>query len=91
MWQNILKHDAREINKKNVLEYIKKDTKEAKVVEMLYNKKQVYLNLLLDNLPNLMPCRFSFNINTGLKETRHKYVSTPFQVILLKRKIYTSR
>tara|TARA_A100000172_G_scaffold64744_1_gene44231 strand:- start:228 stop:434 length:207 start_codon:yes stop_codon:yes gene_type:complete len=38
MWQNILKHDAREINKKNVLEYIKKDTKEAKVVEMLYNK-----------------------------------------------------
>lgn len=38
MWQNILKHDAREINKKNILEYIKKDTKNAKVVEMLYNK-----------------------------------------------------
>tara|TARA_R110002012_G_scaffold272618_1_gene458222 strand:- start:17 stop:223 length:207 start_codon:yes stop_codon:yes gene_type:complete len=38
MWQNILKHDAREINKKNILEYIKKDTKKAKVVEMLYNK-----------------------------------------------------
>ena len=38
MWQNILKHDAREINKKNILEYIKKDTKEAKVVKMLYNK-----------------------------------------------------
>lgn len=37
MWKNILKHDAREINKKNILEYIKKDTEEAKVVEMLYN------------------------------------------------------
>lgn len=38
MWKNILKHDAREINKKNILEYIKKDTEEAKVVEFLYNK-----------------------------------------------------
>ena len=37
MWQQILKHDAREINKKNILEYIKKDTDNAKVVEMLYN------------------------------------------------------
>tara|TARA_R100000734_G_C3296339_1_gene87472 strand:- start:230 stop:436 length:207 start_codon:yes stop_codon:yes gene_type:complete len=38
MWEDILKHDAREINKKNILEYIKKDTEKAKVVEMLYNK-----------------------------------------------------
>tara|TARA_R100000742_G_C4269752_1_gene88323 strand:- start:801 stop:1007 length:207 start_codon:yes stop_codon:yes gene_type:complete len=37
MWEKILKHDATEINKKNILEYIKKDTDNARVVEMLYN------------------------------------------------------
>ena len=37
MWKSILKHDATEINKKNILEYIKKDTDNAKIVEMLYN------------------------------------------------------
>ncbi len=37
MWQQILKHDARETNKKNILEYIKKDTDNARIVEMLYN------------------------------------------------------
>jgi len=38
MWKSILKHDAREINKKNILEYIKKDTNEAKAVKMVYNR-----------------------------------------------------
>jgi len=37
MWKSILKHDATEINKKNILEYIKKDTDNARIVEMLYN------------------------------------------------------
>ena len=37
MWKGILKHDSREINKKNILEYIKKDTDNARIVEMLYN------------------------------------------------------
>jgi hypothetical protein len=37
MWKSILKHDATEINKKNILEYIKKDTDNARAIEMLYN------------------------------------------------------
>ncbi len=57
MWKNILKHDAREINKKNILEYIKKDTEEAKVVEMLYNKwKKDKFNTKSRNYDSLRLC-----------------------------------
>jgi len=37
-WQTVIKHDATEINLRNLREYIKKDTDEAKALRHMYNQ-----------------------------------------------------